>query len=51
MEGHSIAYTENINDDAKIFMKNGKSLPQDIIAIKTMEKGTPKIAVPVKYQK
>ena len=35
----------------KYIVSNDKSLPQGIIAIKTSDKGTPKIIVPKRYQK
>ena len=35
----------------KFIIENDKSLPQGIIAIKTTERGAPKVIVPVKYQK
>ena len=51
LERHAIAQPENTNGDAKIFIENDKSQPQGIIAVKTTEKGTPKVIVPIKYQK
>ena len=35
----------------KYIIENEKSLPQGIKSVRTMEKGTPKIIVPIKYQK